>query len=209
MIIQSFTRASTYFLLIFSLTVPIQFAGATLLAPVCYRYSYAENYALDESTLPPYVTLQVYGGSSSLNNASSKPLILQHNGASHPEIKLVDSKTYMRWLDTTEWKEAAYGIHNFAQFDTEIPFDKIKNSNTRPTPISPIHFVISGQHNGKPVSITGTLSFILVERDCATDKVIVATNPTTPTPEPYPKPVLVEKLNIFQKIWHRFVSLFE
>lgn len=31
----------------------------------------------------------------------------------------------------------------------------------------------------------------------------------TPTPEPSPAPVPVEKLNVFQKIWHWFVSLFE
>lgn len=37
-------------------------------------------------------------------------------------------------------------------------------------------------------------------------------NPTpnpTPTPEPSPTPVPVEKLNVFQKIWHWFVPLFE
>lgn len=33
-------------------------------------------------------------------------------------------------------------------------------------------------------------------------------NPT-PTPEPSPTPVPIEKLNVFQKIWHWFVSLFE
>ncbi len=39
-------------------------------------------------------------------------------------------------------------------------------------------------------------------------------NPTltptqTPTPEPSPEPVPIEKLNVFQKIWHWFVSSFE
>jgi peptidoglycan hydrolase-like protein with peptidoglycan-binding domain len=47
-----------------------------------------------------------------------------------------------------------------------------------------VRFSIAAQYNGKPTTITGTLSYTLLEHDCATGKVAIADISTVPAIPP-------------------------
>ncbi len=145
-----------------------------------------------------------------LYNESSKPLIVQYKGSSiQTQLKLADSKAYYKSSYDTDWFEITdtlFSEINKSSYDTgwfkkitDTSYSAISSSlyyfvdidsvifrsNTKPAPLAPVRFSIAAQYNGQPVNITGTLSYILLDRDCSTGKIVIAdtvvTTPSAPT----------------------------
>ncbi len=181
--------------LTFSFVALAPFAQAAISESVCYRYSYMEVYTADMNTLPPYVTVRKDvspGGIYSaylLDNASSKPLIVQYRDSYQTQLKLVDSKAYNNnESNATDWFWGGdNSLSTLVRIDSKVPSSDTFSSNAKPAALAPVRFSIAAQHNGQPVNITGTLSYTLLEHDCSTGKVVIAdTVVTTPTASPTP-----------------------
>ena len=171
-----------FVLLAAALAIPTQFVYATSIGPPCQRFNYTESYVLDPITLPPLVALREEvspGGIYKwyfLDNTSSKPLIVQYKDSYQTQVKLVDSKVYNKSSDATDWSSSSKyanwnSLYNLVRIDAKIQ-DPI-SADVMPAPIAPIYFSLTAQLSGQPISITGTLSYILIEHDCATGKVKV------------------------------------
>jgi len=148
-----------------------------------------EKYDIDMYTLPLYVTVRkdtTPGGiyaSYFLDNTSSKPLIVQYKDASQTQLKLVDSKSYNKSSNTSDWYERTdtsnpagwNSLYNLVRINNKVPSPDTFSSDIKPKTLSPVGFSITAQHNDQTVNITGTLSYTLLKHDCSsTGKIVVA-----------------------------------
>lgn len=188
MVARYFLRRLAFLSIIFGLIVPAQFAYATPPTLPCSRYSFEEVYSLDQNSLPAGVSLLEVAISRDgvdknyfLKNSNSKPLVIDLGPPSQNKLKFVDDKAYRKIAESdTEWyeeKQVAYAdagsLYVLARRNKDIPNPLSFSSDTKPTSIAPVRFSIAAQYNEQPIAIIGTLSYVLVEHDCAAEKAAV------------------------------------
>ena len=171
-------RSGFLFLIIFSLIAPAQFAFATTPTVPCSRYGFLEVYSLDQNNLPVGISLRQDGVTKNyfLKNSSPQPLVIDFGSKSQHQIRLQNGEAYIEAVDSDvkyyEEKPIRGSLYDLARLNKEIPNPASFSSNTKPTPMAPVRFSIIAQYNKKPITITGTLSYVLVENDCATEKAV-------------------------------------
>lgn len=174
MMAQFFSQRTIAPFIVILFFVPTQFAYATPPSPPCFRYYFVEVYSLDASSLPAGVSLlNMTTGRKTyfLKNASPQPLIVQLPGTSQI-LKLVNGKNYTRSTVEPGWYEHEYSsdLYTLARINKKIPHPNSFGSDTQPSPIAPVRFTIAAQYDGQLINITGTLSYVLYEYDCAARK---------------------------------------
>ena len=186
MIARYFLQQLAFLFIIFGLIIPAQFAYATPPVVQCYQYGFNEIYSVDKTSLPKDVSFESipakagFVNQSFLKNSSSNHLIIDFNVAYRDKIKLVDGGVYRKINDMDWYAETRYfsSLYALVHINKEIPNANAYNSNEKPQQqIDPVHFSIAAQYNDRPITITGTVSYVLTERDCT------AKNSVTPRPK--------------------------
>jgi len=171
MIVRYFLQRLGFLFIIFALIVPAHFAYATPPSIPCYRYSLREIYAVNQNSLPDGVSF-VDLGIPYLQNISHQPLVF--NIPDEYPYKLVDGKEYFKRTGETQWYEYGYeppahSLYELSHLYNEIPPASYSNT-TKPEPIAPVLFSLPAQYGERPVTITGTVSYEPVDRDCYTTR---------------------------------------
>lgn len=164
-----------------AIMTPLQFAHATTPSlPPCFHYSFKETYNLDTRSLPNGVSLFQTSNNYFLRNTSSKPLIITLTvPGTTGQLKLVDGKAYRTAIGSeTRWyeeKQEDYGpassLPMLARLAKDILFVGSYSSNAKPSTPSPVRFSISGNYDGNPLVITGTLTYLPQENNCGQPQV--------------------------------------
>lgn len=181
MTIQSFLQriGALFFVTVLSFAIFTQFAHATVIIP-CVPYTFLESYNVNNETLPALVeALTTEDGKPYIINTGPKKLRFQDTGkntGSQSTLLLVDSKAVTTYYGSREEHVytgralvGAASLYQLAHQDTpRILYD----SQTRPKQPDPTPFSISAEYDGKPITITGTISYKLREYDCPSGKEI-------------------------------------
>ena len=166
--------------MIFSFFISTQFAYATPSVVPCFRYGFNEMYSVDQTSLPEGVSFQSvplkigFINKSFLKNSSPNPFVIDFDQDHYDKIKLVDGGVYRQindgdWYGETEYFSSLYAL---VHINKEIPNANLYNSNEKPMSLDPIRFSIVAKYNDRPTTITGTVSYVLTERDCATQNTV-------------------------------------
>ena len=194
MIAQSYTQKATALSLLVSLCLLCaQSVHATSIA-ICVPFTFSESYTVNSQTLPAQVEVGTYtDGWQYVTNRGSKTLTF-HDALNTNKLDetliLVSEKAVVTFGGAagqtyTYTDAAALGAGRLSELvHFHIPRTN-HDSNIRPAQPEATAFSIPAVYDGNPITITGTLSYSLIEHDCTTGKV------TTTAPSMAPAHALV------------------
>lgn len=168
------------FVLVFTSVILKREAFSTSTPPPCYKYSYSDKYIVNNETLPEGVSVvEHFGKTPFLINNSQNILLIKNGGLT---IKLIGGLEYGKHNIegvTTSWVKENQEYSN-ARIPSliavgnsrisNIPNIYTYSSNDQPKNPKPVNFEIHTIYNGEPRTISGTLSYNLIEKDCPINK---------------------------------------
>ncbi len=170
-----FKRISVLFFIIFSFAIFTQPAHALSILE-CVPFTFSESYTVNSQTLPAQVEVRtIENGMQYLINTGLKTLTFHdtlNTSRLNKTLLLVNGKAVVTYGNTPEktyvyTDRAAFGaawLSEIIHFNTpRINY----NSNIQPKQPEPTPFLIPATYDGRPITITGIITYELHEKDCS------------------------------------------